>query len=155
MVFILGDKNKKPFNYNILSCIFIYIWCAIFLIASFSIKDSGSRSFPQVICVLAILLATGFLISSMRGKQNENMDFSGTGRALVIAGMMLIYCIGCHTIGFYLATGIYMPIAMWYLGQRNKKLIIALSIGLPLFIWLVFAKLLTMQIPIGIWAEIL
>lgn len=153
MVSILGDPNnsKKPFNYNILSCIFIYIWCAIFLISSFSIKDSGSRSFPQVVCVLAIILATGFLISSMRGHQNEKMDFSGTGRAMIMAAILLVYMIGCNFLGFYVATVIYLPVAMIYLGQRNKIVIVSLSIGLPVFVYLVFQKVLTMQIPLGIF----
>ena len=151
MVSILGDPNKKPFNYNILSCIFIYIWCAIFLVSSFTIKDSGSRSFPQVVCVLAIILATGFLISSMRGHQNDKMDFSGTGRAMIMAAILLVYMIGCSFLGFYVATLIYLPVAMIYLGQRNKIVIVAISIGLPVFVYLVFQKVLTMQIPLGIF----
>lgn len=154
MVFNLGEpnkKDKKPFNYNVLSCIFIYVWCAIFLISSFTIKDAGSRSFPQVICVLAILLATGFLISSMRGHQNENMDFSGTGRAMFVACVMLVYMIGCNFLGFYVATVIYLPLTMWYLGQRNKMVIGIITVALPLLVYLLFQKLLTMQIPTGIF----
>ena len=147
----MDTKNSKKFNYNILSCIFIYIWCGIFFVSSFSIKDHGSRSFPQVICILAFILATGFLITCLIGKNKEELDFSGTGRAMIMAALLLAYMLGCNTLGFYVATVIYLPIAMWYLGQRNKKLIAIISIALPVFVYFVFQKLLTMQIPTGIF----
>lgn len=146
----MGDPNKKKFNYNILSCIFIYIWSGVFLISSFGIKDSGSRSFPQVICVLAIILATGFLISNLRHHQDEEMDFSGTGRAMIMAAILLIYMIGNWFFGFYISTIIYLPAAMWYLGQRNKKIMAIITIVIPVMVYFVFEKLLTMQIPSGI-----
>ena len=48
-------------------------------------------------------------------------------------------------------TVIYLPVAMIYLGQRNKIVIASISIGLPVFVYLVFQKVLTMQIPLGIF----
>ncbi len=97
------------------------------------------------------MLATGFLITCLIGKNKEELDFSGTGRAMIMAALLLAYMLGCNTLGFYVATVIYLPIAMWYLGQRNKKLIAIISIALPVFVYFVFQKLLTMQIPTGIF----
>ena len=61
-------NTKKKFNWNILSCFFIYIWAGIFFVSSLGIEDSGSRMFPQIMCGLSVLLATLFLISCLRGK---------------------------------------------------------------------------------------
>ena len=146
-------NSKKKFNYNLLSCFFIYIWAGIFYVSSLSIKDPTSRLFPQVMCGLSVLLATLFLISCLRGKDvkegDEPINFAGTSRAammgLILAGYILLNIL----LGFYIATVIFMPIGMLYLGQRNWKIIAPISIALPLIIYLFFDLLLGMMMPTG------
>ena len=70
---------------------------------------------------------------------------------MIMAAILLVYMIGCNFLGFYVATVLYLPVAMIYLGQRNKIVIASISIGLPVFVYLVFQKVLTMQIPLGIF----
>lgn len=147
-------NTKKKFNWNIISCIFIYIWAGIFFVSSLGIEDAGSRMFPQIMCGLSVLLATLFLISCLRGKDVKEGDapisFAGTGRAAVMGAILGGYILLNYLTGFYISTVIFLPIGMLYLGQRNWKVIVAISIALPLIIFLFFDLLLGMMMPTGI-----
>ena len=147
-------NTKKKFNWNILSCLFIYIWAGIFFVSSLGIEDAGSRMFPQIMCGLSALLSTLFLISCLRGKDvkegDDPISFAGTGRAAVMGAILGGYILLNYLTGFYISTVIFLPIGMLYLGQRNWKVIVAISIALPLIIFLFFDLLLGMVLPPGI-----
>ena len=147
-------NTKKKFNWNILSCLFIYIWAGIFSVSSLGIEDAGSRMFPQIMCGLSALLSTLFLISCLRGKDvkegDDPISFAGTGRAAVMGAILSGYILLNYLTGFYISTVIFLPIGMLYLGQRNWKVIAAISIALPLIIFLFFDLLLGMMMPTGI-----
>ena len=147
-------NTKKKFNWNILSCLFIYIWAGIFFVSSLGIEDAGSRRFPQIMCGLSALLSTLFLISCLRGKDvkegDDPISFAGTGRAAVMGAILGGYILLNYLTGFYISTVIFLPIGMLYLGQRNWKVIAAISIALPLIIFLFFDLLLGMMMPTGI-----
>ena len=147
-------NTKKKFNWNILSCFFIYIWAGIFFVSSLGIEDSGSRMFPQIMCGLSVLLATLFLISCLRGKDvkegDEPIDFTGSGRAALMGVILGGYILLNYLTGFYISTVIFLPIGMIYLGQRNWKVIISIAIALPLIVYLFFDLLLGMMMPTGI-----
>ncbi|MGE5630010.1 MAG: tripartite tricarboxylate transporter TctB family protein [Caulobacteraceae bacterium] len=140
---------KKPFNYNYLSAIFVYIWALAFLIVTPSIKEPQSRLFPYIVGILAIVLAT-MLIIKVRfniGKPMEITNFSGTKSALFMALLLVIYVGFIEVVGFYIATPFYTYIAMMMLGQKNKKLMLIISILLPVVVYVFFDVLLDMQIP--------
>ena len=147
-------NTKKKFNWNILSCLFIYIWAGIFFVSSLGIEDAGSRMFPQIMCGLSALLSTLFLISCLRGKDvkegDDPISFAGTGRAAVMGAILSGYILLNYLTGFYISTVIFLPIGMLYLGQRNWKVIAVISIALPLIIFLFFDLLLGMMMPTGI-----
>ena len=147
-------NTKKKFNWNIISCIFIYIWAGIFFVSSLGIEDAGSRMFPQIMCGLSALLSTLFLISCLRGKDvkegDDPISFAGTGRAAVMGAILSGYILLNYLTGFYISTVIFLPIGMLYLGQRNWKVIAVISIALPLIIFLFFDLLLGMMMPTGI-----
>ena len=147
-------NTKKKFNFNLLSCFFIYIWAGIFYVSSLSIKDPASRLFPQIMCGLSVLLATLFLISCLRGKDVKEGDapisFAGTGRAVVMGVILGGYILLNYLLGFYISTVIFMPIGMLYLGQRNWKIIASVSIALPLIIYVFFDLVLGMLMPAGV-----
>jgi len=150
----MNSGNKKKFDFNILSCVFIYLWAAAFFVSSLAIEDSQSRLFPQIMCGLAVFLATLFLVSILTGRhkepEGEVISFAGTGRAAGMCGLLILYIIANYLFGFYIATILYMPAGMLYLGQRNWKPIVFVTLGLVLIVWLFFDVILNMQMPSGL-----
>jgi len=148
----MDDKStKKIFNHNYILIIFLYIWSFIFLFTIPSIKDVDSRLFPYIISILTIVSATLLLLKTYYnwGKKEDPVNFSGTLSALFMAVLLLVYTVAIATIGFYLATPLYLFISMWILGQKNIKLIFTISLLTPLVVYLFFDLLLKLQIPKG------
>ncbi len=146
-----GKAAKKSFDYNYLSVIMIYLWSFAFLIGIPSIEDPESRLFPYILTGFAILLGTILLIKTRfkLGKKEELLDFSGSGKAFTMILALIIYTVAIEAAGFYLATPFYLYITMWILGQKNKKLMVTISLLTALGIYLFFQLLLDMRIPEG------
>lgn len=149
-------KTKKKFNYNLLSCVFIYAWSALFFFSSLKIQDSGSRIFPQVMCGIATALATVFLITILVHNDTSNgeggeISFAGSGRAAIMGALLVVYIVANYLFGFYIATALYMPAGMLFLGQRNWKPIVFVTGGLLAIVWVFFDLILKMQMPNGLF----
>jgi len=152
---VTTKPEKKEFNYNYLSVIFLYIWAGAFLFSATSIKDDASRMFPTFISIAAMVLATVLLIKTYRSKagNKETMDFSGSREAVIFALILLLYIGLAALVGFYFSTPVYLYVTMYLLGQRNHKLMAIVAVSMPLIIFLFFDLLLGMQIPMGMLAE--
>lgn len=147
-----NKTTKKSFNYNYLSVILIYIWAFAFLMWTPKIKDAGSRMFPIAISIFAIVLATILLLKTYFkwGKKEEEISFEGGKLALLMAAMLVAYVAFIELVSFYLATPFYLYITMKILGQKNKKVMLIISIMMPLMVFLFFDLLLGMEIPEGL-----
>ena len=146
-----NKPERKRFNYNYLSVILIYLWALAFLVSIPQIANTQSRMFPIIVSVFAILLATVFLLKTYFAKgKGELPDFSGSGMAMLMTVLLIIYVGAIWFMGFYLATPIYLYVTMWVLGQRRKRLMIIISLLTPLCVYLFFSLLLGMRIPEGI-----
>ena len=150
----MADKKvASGFDYNILSSVFLYIIAFVFLFLTHSLKNSGSRVFPYIVCILTIILSTALLWKTARNGRRGNgdaFDFSGTLSALSMCVILLLYIAATTLTGFYLSTPLYLALSMWVLGQRNKKIIIVVSAMTPLVIYLFFTLLLGMRVPEGV-----
>ena len=145
-----NKSTKKPFNYNYLSVALIYIWALAFLLWAPKIKDPASRMFPVGISIFAIILATILLLKNkFNWGKNQELNFTGTKTAMIMAALLITYVGVIEVVGYYLATPFYLYICMWVLGQKNKKLMLTISILMSLGVYLFFGLLLDMQIPEG------
>ncbi|MCQ1528944.1 tripartite tricarboxylate transporter TctB family protein [Lutispora saccharofermentans] len=146
-----NKTTKKSFDFNYLSVVLIYIWAFAFLMWTPKIKDPGSRLFPVMISIFAMVLATILLLKTYFkwGKQEE-ISFAGGKMALLMAVFLVVYVAAIEVVGFYLATPFYLYLTMRVLGQKNKKLMLAISVLMSLGVFLFFDMLLGMEIPEGL-----
>ncbi len=63
--------------------------------------------------------------------------------------LLLIYSAALSYVGFYISSGLFLPLAMVMLGAKKPVSISLTSIGVLLFVYLVFAKLLEVPLPEG------
>ncbi len=63
--------------------------------------------------------------------------------------LLLIYSIALSYLGFYLASALFLPLAMLLLGATKPLSICLTSAGVLMFVYLVFAKLLEVPLPEG------
>lgn len=145
-------KESNRFNYNYLSVVFLYIVSVVFMVSALQLKNKGSMIVPISVSLFSIAMATLLFLRTKRDQKHgkeEEFEFSGTGRALKMGFMMLLYVFFTATAGFYLATPVYLVASMIMLGSKNKKTIILVSILTPFVIWIFFDYVLGLRVPKG------
>lgn len=122
-------------------------------------------TFPQImICGMFIFTVILFLQSifkvtrGMKPEDPEN-EFAasvnpftnkGVAAALFVIILCVLYTYLFDKLGYVLVSACISIIIMWLIGKRDLKVIISISILVPLIMWLIFYKLLTVNIPMGV-----
>lgn len=71
-------------------------------------------------------------------------------RYAVNIGLLIIYVVLVPVIGFFTATGVYLIVHMNYLGVRPFSLVLAVTAGGLLFLYVLFGYMLGVYIPHGL-----
>ena len=122
-------------------------------------------TFPQImICGMFIFTVILFIQSflkvtrGMKDGDPENELAASvnpfTNRGVAAAFFVIILCV-IYTylfdkLGYVLVSACVSVIIMWLIGKRDLKIIIPVSLLVPLIMWLIFYKMLTVNIPMGV-----
>ena len=121
-------------------------------------------TFPQIMCIGMMIFTAVLLVQSIMKLKKMDPDdpmiqpaasinlFKNKG---VQAGaFVIVLCIAYaalfEVLGYVLISAIVAAIIMWLIGKRDLKQIALVSILVPLLMWFVFYKLLTVNIPMGV-----
>ena len=122
-------------------------------------------TFPQImICGMAIFTVILFIQSlfkitrGMKDGDPENelaasinpFTNRGVAAALFVVILCVIYTYLFDKLGYVLVSACISIIIMLLIGKRDLKIIIPVSIIVPLIMWLIFYKMLTVNIPMGV-----
>ena len=121
-------------------------------------------TFPQIMCLGMIFFTVVLLIQSVlklkKMDPNDPMmepaaSLNVLGNKGVQAGLfVIVLCIAYaalfEVLGYVLISAIVAAIIMWLIGKRDVKQIALVSILVPLAMWIVFYKFLTVNIPMGV-----
>ena len=130
-------------KYNIgISIVLILMSVAMFLSASKmpSVDGGmGAGTWPKVLAVCMILLAVLLLIQMGPGLK----------RVLTGIAIMLVFCVILNFFGFMIASAFMIPAIMILMGERRPFMLIGVTVGVLVFIYVVFAILLNLPLPSG------
>ena len=122
-------------------------------------------TFPQImICgmfIFTIILFVQSLIKVTRGMTEDDPENElsasinpftnkGVAAALFVIILCVLYTYLFDRLGYVLVSACVSIIIMLLIGKRDIKIIIPVSIIVPLIMWFVFYKLLTVNIPMGV-----
>lgn len=115
-------------------------------------KSVNPRTFPTIIAYCLGALGIASYIVGILHKNRENQDITTvTGKEI----RLVLFTLVCMALSAFLMRWIpYLPVSvvilavmMWVFGQRNKIVLAAVSIGVPVFIFLFFTYVLKLQLP--------
>ena len=121
-------------------------------------------TFPQIMCIGMMIFTVILLIQSITKLQKTSADDpmmeaaaslnllknKGVQAGLFVIVLCIAYAALFEVLGYVLASAIAAAVIMWLIGKRNVKQIVLVSVLVPLLMWLVFYKLLTVNIPMGV-----
>ena len=142
------------------------IWAYVQTLGFKVVKNAAVQpaSFPQIMCigmmVFTVILLVQSILKIMKAKEDDPlMEPSASinvlkNRGVQAAVFVIILCAAYaalfEVLGYVLASTIVAAIIMWLIGKRDIKQIVLVSVLVPLLMWFVFYKLLTVNIPMGV-----
>ena len=142
------------------------IWAYVQTLGFKIVKKAAVQpaTFPQIMCIGMMVFTVVLLIQSvLKLKKMDPNDpmmepaasinlFKNKG---VQAGaFVILLCIAYaalfEVLGYVLISSIVAAIIMVLIGKRDVKQIVLVSVLVPLLMWFVFYKLLTVNIPMGV-----
>ena len=106
------------------------------------------------LAIAAVILAlfTVFHRSEL-AEEKVPLGTEANRQAYVVMGMVVVFCLLIHLIGFYPAALLLIPGLMYRLECRNKKQMLLTAVCVTLFIYLVFGQLLHTSLPFSVFLE--
>ena len=161
-------KTKTQAFANLIgSLIFIAVgvWALIQTYSFQEVKNTYVQAavFPQIMCVgmliFAIILLIQSIIKLMTMDENDplaepaaSINFikdKGVLAALFVMLLCALFVVFFKPLGYVICGAVLCFVIMVLIGKRNWLQMVLVSILVPLGMWLVFYKVLTVNIPMG------
>jgi putative tricarboxylic transport membrane protein len=137
-----------------LGVVLVYGWGGTQLTASLQGDVIGPAFFPKLLTVLGILLGVLLFMQGAPLKKDKTGDGEGADiTALVPAAMLLGYALVFESLGFLLATPLFLAITFRYLGQPGWAGIFGYSAAVTAVVFSLFHYLLDIRLPLGLLAR--
>lgn len=112
----------------------------------------GMLIFSAVVFVQSIIKLRGMAKTDPWAAPAASLDFihnKGVRYALIVVVLCVLFVALFKTLGYVLCSAIISFVIMFMIGKRNWLQMALVSILVPLLMWLVFYKVLTVNIPMG------
>ena len=113
----------------------------------------GMGVFTAVLLIQSVYKLLRMKEDDPLAKKAESMNFikdKGVLAALFVILLCALYVWGFKTLGYVLVSMILSGIIMWMIGVRKPVQLVLIAVLVPLGMWLVFYKLLQVNIPMGV-----
>ncbi len=157
-----GQTTQRRFNFNtVAAIIFIGLAIGLYLIIPYHIDkpliqlsvgqfNLPPELFPQIVAIVLFLLGVWFLIVSFGIDQKNllrDLDKEAITNVTITLIMMAIYVPLMVNLGFVFGSAILVFAMSTYFGNRSFLLGGAISLIIPMGIYLIFLKVLFIELP--------
>jgi len=116
----------------------------------------GPSLFPSVLAVMFILCGIGLIIQGVKKREKllkfdtGSLTLPGLLNILFVLGTIVCYIFFAEYVGFLIFSFVVMLILMKWLKVKNLSSVL-MAVGVTLVIYILFAKILLVPLPWGLW----
>jgi hypothetical protein len=149
------SKNRRYLGNILIPCCLIAV-SLVFLVITFGfrVEEAGPALIPRMWLYLILVLSGIVLWQTLRGKDKAAPKIERTGLVALTLAVLIGYFLVMPLIGYFLSTFLFIVLMLHLLSYRKKILIYVIACGWTLFSYLVFYKLLYIQLPLGIFEDV-
>ena len=125
------------------------VWWDMTKLQILSPYDLGPKVMPVIVSVGLATLALGNAVSAFRGDLPERESLDWKPIILILGGLACLIALIAIGGGFMIGTAILFAATSAAFGRRAFVVDFLIGAVLAVFIYLLFAKLLTLSLPIG------
>lgn len=151
-----NNKNTHLFTLNNIFLVVCFLLFMGFFINTFQMEDASSYMLPRMLCIFGLVVITIMVVSAVfkaetvEISKNETADQKGGLSIGYSITFVVVYFSMTNVLGFILTTCLAIISFSYIMRYQNKKIIIVLSIVIPLILHLAFVTLLKASLPSGI-----
>ena len=124
------------------------------------IMKIGPSYFPNVLAVGLIFFSLILIVYALLGRSKGESEAislkdKGVQRALVSLVAIVAYAVLLNPLGYPIVTVLLVSGVMILLGKRRPIQIVCVSLATTFVVWLLFAKLLMLSMPMGILEDLI
>ncbi|MBT8353525.1 MAG: tripartite tricarboxylate transporter TctB family protein [Desulfofustis sp.] len=148
--------NNKDLRMSIvMMIIFIILFALSFTFKSSDVVKSHTTAsfFPQVVLVVAMFLNAIMMYQSIKNgpdKAKEKGDRDAFWRVVLSMAAAIAFGFGVSYLGTLVSISLFIAAVMLIWGVRMKVTIVLTALITPVVIYLIFTKILLVQLPSGI-----
>lgn len=124
----------------------LILWAVTF---SFPVDEAGPAVIPRLWIVWLVLLSVMLVGFCFAGKTGEDPERGRLGFLALGIGLVIGYYFAMDYLGYFLSSFIFLALLMYMLSYRKPLIIVLVCSGWVLFSYLIFYKLLYIQLPLG------
>ena len=114
----------------------------------------GAGGLPLVFALILALLAAGLAARAALARAPATLRFTEHLRPFGIVLLGAAYIALAPWLGYVLTLALLIAAAIAYFGARAPVAIAANALGGAILLWLVFARMLGVSVPAGVWARL-
>ncbi len=137
----------------------LVVFSAFFLGQCNNLNQKAAQ-YPRIILTVLLAFSAALLVQgiyfSLRpavyeekyGKSKKSISLDVIANPLIVFGATAVYLALFHFTNFFIATAVFVPLIMLVFRERRVLPILLTTVGLELFVYLVFMKLLHVYFPL-------
>ena len=129
----------------------LIILSVIFYKMAGSFSNPDAATWPHLILVCIIILSAMLVVNGLK------QTFKAAEPGMIPAGLLkgpvvslaavVAYGILMNFTGYFVSTAVFLPLGMFALGQRDLRAILGVTVGLEVFVYILFVTQLQLRMP--------
>ncbi len=146
-------SRLRPYLGNILipSCLVILSLLFLFLTFGFRVQEAGPAVIPRLYIAVILVLSGIIFLQIFQGKEKVVPRLERKGFLVLLMAIFIGYFLAMPYMGYFLSTFLFIVVMLHILAYRRKVLIWVIAGGWVLFSYILFYKLLYIQLPLGVF----
>jgi len=144
------SRRKKYFGNILLPCSLIALAIIFFAITfRFPMEEAGPAVVPYLWVFWTIVLCSVILTQVFRGTAEPDPEPGRFVFLALVIGLLIAYYFAIQYIGFFLSSFLFIVVVMHVLAYEKKRTIYMIAVGWVVFSYVVFYRVLYIQLPLG------
>ena len=114
------------------------------------LSDIGGGFWPKLLGGALLLCSIGLALKKQPDEVTIDFRSESMKRVLIALGIMVVFSVLTYILGFFVGTFFMVISCAILLGERNKVKLLAIPVGVIVFIYVVFEMVLHTNLPAGI-----
>ena len=144
-------SSRRPWTGQALLATALMTMALLFWAITFDFpgEQAGPALIPRLWILCIVVLSCSIHFFAVRGTTAKDPEAGRIGFVLLGIGCMVAYYFAILTLGYFISSVIFLAVMMYLLSCRKPLTIALVSTGWLVFSYVVFYKLLYIQLPLG------